>query len=91
MGGGVEPATGDPACGFVTQIYLTAVTIEDGVYTTHGSIYVWWQPQTLNTIPVWSNLVIPPRTQQRAKTQLRARTSWSYGVANATRWKSQRY
>ena len=44
----------------ITQIYLTAVTIEDGVYTTHGSIYVWWQPQTLNTTPVWSNLVIPP-------------------------------
>ena len=49
----------------ITQIYLTAVTIEDGVYTTHGSIYVWWQPQTLNTraeldLPDW----------QRAKTSM---------------------
>jgi|GEM_PF-517747 len=44
----------------VTQIYLTAVTLENGRYTTYGSIYVWWQPQAINTTPVWSNLTIPP-------------------------------
>jgi hypothetical protein len=55
------PAVTSPYDGLthaIIQIYLTAVTLEDGIYTTHGSIYVWWQSQTINTTPVWSNLAI---------------------------------
>jgi hypothetical protein len=50
----------------ISQLYLTAISIENGKYTTYKSIYLWWQaPPTdpvtyVNTTPVWDMLVIPP-------------------------------
>jgi hypothetical protein len=38
------------------------VTLEDGIYT-HSSIYMWWQPQAINTTPAWSKS--PVLTHQR--------------------------
>jgi len=45
----------------VSQLYLTAITIENGQYKTYHSIYLWNQPtSTLNTTPVWDIIDIPP-------------------------------
>jgi hypothetical protein len=43
----------------ISQLYLTAISLESGKYTTYKSIYLWWQappkdPVTYtNTTPVW--------------------------------------
>lgn len=48
----------------VSQLYLTAITIENGQYKTYHSIYLWNQPTTtLNTTPVWDMIQIPPAPQ----------------------------
>jgi len=45
----------------ISQLYLTAVSVENGQYTTYHSIYLWNQPTTsINTTPVWDMLVVPP-------------------------------
>jgi hypothetical protein len=45
----------------VSQLYLTAISVENGQYKTYSSIYLWNQPQaTLNTTPVWAMIQIPP-------------------------------
>jgi hypothetical protein len=45
----------------VSQLYLTAITVEKGEYKTYRSIYLWNQPTTtLNTTPVWDIIQIPP-------------------------------
>jgi len=47
----------------VSQLYLTAITVENGQYKTYPSIYLWNQPtSTLNTTPVWDVIDIPPAT-----------------------------
>ncbi|MGC9984802.1 MAG: hypothetical protein ABSF35_14380 [Polyangia bacterium] len=60
---GIAPvlSTYDGAMHQVSQLYLTAVTVENGQYTTYHSVYLWNQPTTtLNTTPVWDMLQIPP-------------------------------
>ena len=45
----------------VSQLYLTAISVENGQYKTYHSIYLWNQPtKTLNTTPVWDMISIPP-------------------------------
>ena len=45
----------------VSQLYLTAISVENGQYKTYHSVYLWNQPtNTLNTTPVWDMLQIPP-------------------------------
>jgi WD40-like Beta Propeller Repeat. len=45
----------------VSQLYLTAITVENGQYKTYHSIYLWNQTtSTLNTTPVWDIIAIPP-------------------------------
>jgi hypothetical protein len=47
----------------VSQLYLTAISVENGAYTSYRSVYLWNQPTpTLNTTPVWDMLQIPPAT-----------------------------
>jgi hypothetical protein len=44
----------------ISQLYLTAISVENGKYTTYKSIYFWWQPATtVNTTPVWDMITIP--------------------------------
>jgi hypothetical protein len=49
----------------ISQLYLTAISLENGTYTTYKSIYLWWQaPPTdpvpyVNTTPVWDMIAIP--------------------------------
>jgi hypothetical protein len=60
---GIAPvlSTYDGAKHEVSQLYLTAVTLENGQYKTYRSVYLWNQPTTtLNTTPVWDMLQIPP-------------------------------
>ena len=45
----------------ISQLYLTAISAENGTYTTYKSIYLWWQPTTsVNTTPAWDMITIPP-------------------------------
>jgi hypothetical protein len=45
----------------ISQLYLTAISVENGKYTTYKSTYLWWQPTTMvNTTPVWDMITIPP-------------------------------
>jgi hypothetical protein len=50
----------------VSQLYLTAISVEGGTYKTYKSIYVWWQMlptdknPMVNTTPVWDMITIPP-------------------------------
>ncbi len=50
----------------VSQLYLTAISVEGGTYKTYKSIYLWWQMlptdknPTVNTTPVWDMITIPP-------------------------------
>ena len=45
----------------VSQLYLTAISVENGQYKTYRSIYLWNQSAaTLNTTPVWDIIDIPP-------------------------------
>jgi hypothetical protein len=46
----------------VSQLYITAVTVEGevNIVTKHAAIYLWNQPQSrLNTTPAWDNFNIP--------------------------------
>jgi hypothetical protein len=45
----------------ISQLFLSAVTLENGQYKTYRSIYLWNQPtDTVNTTPVWDIINIPP-------------------------------
>ena len=45
----------------ISQLYLTAISLENGTYQTYKSVYLWWQPTNMvNTTPVWDMLQIPP-------------------------------
>jgi hypothetical protein len=50
----------------ISQLYLTAISLENGTYKTYKSVYLWWQaPPTdstplVNTTPVWDMITIPP-------------------------------
>jgi hypothetical protein len=52
----------------VSQLYLTAISVEGGTYKTYKSIYVWWQllptdkNPMVNTTPVWDMITIPAAT-----------------------------
>jgi len=56
----------DGKCHEISQLYLTAISVENGTYKTYKSIYLWWQaPPTdahpmVNTTPVWDMITIPP-------------------------------
>lgn len=62
----VTATNGDGKCHKISQLYLTAVSVEDGKYQTYKSVYLWWQaPPTdknpmVNTTPVWDLISIPP-------------------------------
>jgi hypothetical protein len=43
----------------VSQLYLAAITLKDGKYTTYPSIYLWNQPADAINLPDWSALQIP--------------------------------
>jgi hypothetical protein len=55
-----DPAgTGDPLVQ-VTQLYMTGVVVEGAKIQSFPAVYLWNQPtDTLNTTPIWENLVIP--------------------------------
>jgi hypothetical protein len=64
---GLPPVTGmDGTKREISQLYLTAISVEGGVYKTYKSIYLWWQQlptdknPTVNTTPVWDMITIPP-------------------------------
>ena len=60
---GIPPVTSpyDGLAHQISQLYLTAISVENGTYTTYKSIYLWWQPTTtVNTTPVWGVITIPP-------------------------------
>jgi hypothetical protein len=60
---GIPPVTSkyDNKAHEVSQLYLTAISVENGQYKTYHSIYLWNQPtNTLNTTPVWDLITIPP-------------------------------
>ena len=52
----------------ISQLYLTAISVEGGTYKTYKSSYLWWQQlpadknPTVNTTPVWDMITIPPAT-----------------------------
>ena len=56
----------DGKCHKISQLYLTAVALENGKYQTYKSIYLWWQAPPkdknpmVNTTPVWDLITIPP-------------------------------
>jgi hypothetical protein len=62
----VTAAKGDGKCHKISQLYLTAVSLENGKYKTYKSIYLWWQAPPkdanpmVNTTPVWDLITIPP-------------------------------
>jgi len=44
----------------VSQLYVTAVVIDETSVSTYPGIYLWNQPQNrLNTTPAWENFHIP--------------------------------
>jgi hypothetical protein len=64
---GLPPVTGqDGTKREISQLYLTAISVEGGTYKTYKSIYLWWQMlptdknPTVNTTPVWDMITIPP-------------------------------
>jgi hypothetical protein len=61
---GIPPVTatqGDGKAHEISQLYLTAISVENGTYQTYKSVYLWWQPTDMvNTTPVWDMLQIPP-------------------------------
>jgi hypothetical protein len=61
---GIPPVTatkGDGKAHQISQLYLTAISVENGTYQTYKSSYLWWQPTNMvNTTPVWDMLQIPP-------------------------------
>ena len=56
----------DGICHDISQLYLTAISVENGTYKTYKSIYLWWQAPPkdanpmVNTTPVWDMITIPP-------------------------------
>lgn len=56
----------DGKCHEISQLYLTAISLENGAYKTYKSIYLWWQAPPkdpnpmVNTTPVWDMITIPP-------------------------------
>lgn len=45
----------------VSQLYMTLVVKEGAKLDTYPAVYLWNQPQTtLNTTPIWEDIVIPP-------------------------------
>jgi hypothetical protein len=62
----VTATVGDGKCHKISQLYLTAVSLENGTYKTYKSIYLWWQAPPkdahpmVNTTPVWDLITIPP-------------------------------
>lgn len=56
----------DGNCHEISQLYLTAISAENGTYKTYKSIYLWWQAPPkdvnpmVNTTPVWDMITIPP-------------------------------
>jgi hypothetical protein len=61
---GIPPVVatqGDGKAHQISQLYLTAISVEGGTYQTYKSVYLWWQPTDMvNTTPVWDMLQIPP-------------------------------
>lgn len=59
-------STYDGKCHEISQLYLTAISLENGEYKTYKSIYLWWQAPPkdanpmVNTTPVWDMITIPP-------------------------------
>jgi hypothetical protein len=59
-------STYDGKCHKISQLYLTAVSVENGAYKTYKSVYLWWQAlptdahPMVNTTPVWDMIEIPP-------------------------------
>jgi hypothetical protein len=62
----VTASKGDGKCHKISQLYLTAISLEDGKYKTYKSTYLWWQAPPkdknpmVNTTPVWDMISIPP-------------------------------
>jgi hypothetical protein len=56
----------DGKCHEISQLYLTAISVENGKYKTYKSSYLWWQAPPkdpnpmVNTTPVWDIITIPP-------------------------------
>jgi hypothetical protein len=56
----------DGKCHRISQLYLTAISVENGTYKTYKSVYLWWQAPPkdkypmVNTTPVWDLITIPP-------------------------------
>ena len=45
----------------ISQLYMTLVTAEGSKLTSYPALYLWNQPtETLNTTPIWEDIVIPP-------------------------------
>jgi len=64
---GITPVMGkDGTLRQISQLYLTAISVEGGTYKTYKSIYLWWQQlptdanPMVNTTPVWDMITIPP-------------------------------
>jgi hypothetical protein len=59
-------STYDGKCHEISQLYLTAISLENGEYKSYKSIYLWWQAPPkdpnpmVNTTPVWDMITIPP-------------------------------
>ena len=59
-------STYDGKCHEISQLYLTAISEENGTYKTYKSSYLWWQAPPkdanpmVNTTPVWDMITIPP-------------------------------
>ncbi len=55
----------DGNCHKISQLYLTAISVENGSYKTYKSVYLWWQAlptdahPMVNTTPVWDMITIP--------------------------------
>jgi hypothetical protein len=58
-----QPSKYDGRLHEVSQMYLTAITLKDGKYTTYPSIYLWNQPADAINLPDWGTSQIPsPQT-----------------------------
>lgn len=44
----------DGKCHKISQLYLTAITLKDGKYSTYPSIYLWNQPTKTVNMPDWA-------------------------------------
>jgi hypothetical protein len=56
-----DPANTGETTVQISQLYVTLIVQEGGQLQTFPAIYLWNQPtDTLNTTPIWDNVVIPP-------------------------------